>query len=147
VHVHGWSPECGRGTHGIAIIVKQWQHGNSDEAGHVHSEQRCLHPFERQQNHSPDVEQPVGQPPPCEHGLQRYSALLQRGSGDQQAGLHGPPPQPAHLGVSEPSETSVPVRKSPAPSELADMNLKNWRRDERRARALDALVEKSTGAA
>ena len=45
-------------------------------------------------------------------------------------GLHGPPPQPTQP-VTAPSETSVPVRKSPVPSEPAPSSLKNCRRDER----------------
>src|SRR5262245_47977221 len=45
-------------------------------------------------------------------------------------GLHGPPPQPTQK-VAAPSETPVPVRKSPVPSEPAPRSLKNWRRDER----------------
>jgi hypothetical protein len=115
--------------------VKQWQ--QPPGAGQVHSEQRIRQrgsgPL-TQQNHSPEVEQPVGQPPPCEHGLQGVVGCLslQRGSGDQQ-GLHGPPPQPAHW-TTEPSAMSVRVSHRPAPSEPAVMNLKNWRREDRCAR-------------
>jgi len=45
--------------------------------------------------------------------------------------------------VSEPTATPVRVRKSPAPSEPAPRNLKNCRRDERRASIFAALVETS----
>ncbi len=48
-------------------------------------------------------------------------------------GLQGPPPQPMQP-ETEPSETSVRVRKRPAPSEVAPMNLKKLRRDDFRAR-------------
>jgi len=64
--VQGWSPECSRGEHGIGSCVKQWQ----QPLGHEHSEQRWRHTVPlRQQNHSPDVEQPIGQPPIFVQGL------------------------------------------------------------------------------
>jgi hypothetical protein len=39
-HVHGWSPECSLGVHGMAVIVKQWHDGFAQPAGQLHSEQR-----------------------------------------------------------------------------------------------------------
>jgi hypothetical protein len=54
-------------------------------------------------------------------------------------GLQGPPPQPTQP-LTDPSVTSVRVRKSPAPSELAPRNLKNCLRDERRASIPAAFV-------
>jgi hypothetical protein len=95
----------------------------------LHSEQRIRQPLGWQQNHSPDVWQPGPQPPPWEQVLQGKLALSQIGPTPTH-GLHGPPPQPTQL-VTAPSETSVPVRKSPVPSEPAPSSLKNWRRDER----------------
>jgi hypothetical protein len=44
-----------------------------------------------------------------------------------------------------PSETSARVKKSPVPSEPAARNLKNWRRDERRASILAAWPAMSIG--
>jgi hypothetical protein len=44
----------------------------------------------------------------------------------------------------EPTLTSVRVRKRPVPSEPAARNLKNWRRDERRASERAAAPAKST---
>jgi hypothetical protein len=68
-HVQGWSPECSRGVHGTAMFVKHRHDGLAhDPAGQLHSEQRKRHPTRplvRQQNHSPDVMQPSGHPPPC----------------------------------------------------------------------------------
>ena len=55
----------------------------------------------------------------------------QVGAGDPH-GLHGPPPQPTQPEIA-PSETSVRVSHSPAPSEPAPRNLKNCRREDRRA--------------
>ena len=75
-HWHGWSPECDLGTHGMLIIVKQWQ----QPGGHEHSEQRCRHGVPvTQQNHSPVVVQPTGHPPACAHGLQGKSGWVQGG--------------------------------------------------------------------
>ena len=48
-------------------------------------------------------------------------------------GLQGPPPQPMQP-ETEPSVTSVRVRNRPAPSEVAPMNLKKFRREDLRAR-------------
>ncbi len=73
----------------------------------------------------------AGQPPPSWQVLHGKPAFVQIGPMPTH-GLHGPPPQPTHP-LTEPSETSVRVSHSPAPSEPAAMNLKNWRRDERRA--------------
>jgi len=106
--------------------------------GQLHSEHRNRHPARapplRQQNHSPPVLQPVGQPPPTEQVLHVYFppvTALHSPTGEKQ-GLHGPPPHPTQP-VIAPSETSVRVRKSPVPSEPAPSSLKNWRRDDRRA--------------
>ena len=44
-------------------------------------------------------------------------------------GLHGPPPQPTQPWIA-PSETFVPVRNSPAPSDPTPRNLKNCRLDD-----------------
>jgi hypothetical protein len=124
--VQGWSPECLRGVQGIAVRVKQWQAGVVHPPGQLHSEQRWRQTvFVRQQNHSPEVVQVAGQPPPCWQVLQGYDGfrLSQSGAGEPQ-GLHGPPPQPTQL-VIEPSVTLVPVRKSPAPSDPAVRNLTN----------------------
>jgi hypothetical protein len=118
--------------------VKQWQDGLLQPAGQLHSEQRKRHPWRgppvRQQNHSPPVLHPSGQPPPFWQVLQGYCPLVtlsQTPAGEKQ-GLQGPPPQPTQP-VTAPSETSVPVRKRPAPSEPAVRSLKNCRREERRA--------------
>jgi hypothetical protein len=66
--VQGWSPECNLGVHGMGRSVKQWQDGFPQPLGQLHSEQRKRHPVRvplvRQQNHSPPVLQPDGQPPP-----------------------------------------------------------------------------------
>jgi hypothetical protein len=136
-HGHGWSPECGVGLHGIATGVKQWHEGFVQlPAGQLHSEQRMRHRVPvTQQNHSPEVIQPSGQPPPTSQLLQLNppARLLQRVTGEKQ-GLHGPPGHPTHPDT-EPSATSVPVSQRPAPSEPALRNLKNWRREERRASA------------
>jgi hypothetical protein len=120
-------------------IVKQWQAELLHPLGQLHSEQRCRHTVPvTQQNHSPEVLQPGGQPPPSTHVLQGYApaglSWSQTWTGDQQ-GLHGPPPQPTQPPDTEPTETPVLVRKRPVPSEPAARNLKNWRRDERRASA------------
>jgi hypothetical protein len=55
--------------HGIAVFVKQWHAGSLQFwfGPQLHSEQRNRHPTRplvKQQNHSPDVMHPVGQPPP-----------------------------------------------------------------------------------
>ena len=109
--------------------MKQWQAPVWQSGGHEHSEQRNRQPWRgplfKQQNHSPPVVQPAGQPPPTwqvGHGRGGLR-VSQRGTGEKQL-LHGPPPQPTQPVVA-PSETSVPVRKSPAPSEPAPRNLKN----------------------
>jgi hypothetical protein len=120
--------------------VKQWQDGFEQPAGQLHSEHRMRHTVPvRQQNHSPEVVQPCGQPPPWTQVLQGYApaglSWSQRIAGDQH-GLHGPPPQPTHWFPStEPTETPVLVRKRPVPSEPAARNLKSCRRDDFRARA------------
>lgn len=141
-HVHGRSPECTRGWHGIGRSMKQRQHPCG--LGHEHSEQRKRHPTRvplvKQQNHSPDVVQPSGQPPPCAHGLQ---GIVEHCWNGEPHGLQGPPPQPTQWGVNEAAVAPVRVRKRPAPSEPAPRNLKNWRRDERRASAVDALEARS----
>jgi hypothetical protein len=59
-------------VHGIAVSVKQWHDGFAHPEGQLHSEQRKrqpTRPLVRQQNHSPPVEQPSGQPPPWTHVL------------------------------------------------------------------------------
>ena len=60
--------------HGIAVFVKQWHAGSLQFpfGPQLHSEQRNRHPtlpLFRQQNHSPDVMHPSGQPPPSWHVL------------------------------------------------------------------------------
>ena len=72
---HDWSPECSLGVHGTGRFVKQWHDGLLQPAGQLHSEQRKRHPVRplvRQQNHSPPVLQPSGQPPPAWQVLQGY---------------------------------------------------------------------------
>lgn len=112
--------------HGIAVSVKQWHVCSALQPPHEHSEQRILQPTRplvRQQNHSPVVVQPSGQPPPWTHVLQVKPMFSQSPRGEKQ-GLQGPPPQPMQPSVA-PSETPVRVRKSPAPSEPTPRNLKN----------------------
>jgi|SRR6188472_197269 len=120
-------------------IVKQWQAELLHPLGQLHSEQRCRHTVPvTQQNHSPEVLHPVGQPPPSTQVLQGYAPAgaseSQVCAGDQH-GLQGPPPQPTQPPDTDPTETPVLVRNRPVPSEPAARNLKNWRRDERRASA------------
>jgi hypothetical protein len=116
------------------MFVKQWQEGFAHPPGQLHSEQRKrqpTRPLVRQQNHSPPVEHPSGHPPPCTHVLQRKAPLVtwsQTPAGELH-GLHGPPPQPTQPWIA-PSETFVPVRKRPAPSEPTPRNLKNCRLDD-----------------
>jgi hypothetical protein len=51
--------------------VKQWQDGFEQPAGQLHSEHRMRHTVPvRQQNHSPPVLHPSGQPPPSSQVLQ-----------------------------------------------------------------------------
>jgi hypothetical protein len=120
----------------MPMFSKQWQLRFAQPGGQLHSEQRYRHPARpppvKQQNHSPDVWQPAGQPAPSAHVLHGKPAAVQIGPTPTH-GLQGPPPQPTHP-VTDPSETSVRVSHSPAPSEPAVRNLKNWRRDERCAR-------------
>ncbi len=139
--MQGWSPECGLGTHGMLIRVKQWQ----QPSGHEHSEQRWRQTVPvRQQNHSPEVEQPTGQPPASWHGLQgRFGRLAHSGCGEPH-GLQGPPPQPEQPPTAAPSETPVRVSQRPVPSEPAPRSLKNCRRDERRASVRAAFAVTST---
>ena len=126
--------------------MKQWQEGFAQPLGQLHSEQRIRQPgrvWVWQQNHSPPVLQPTGQPPACWQVLQgkfplAFSRLSQSGPIPTH-GLQGPPPHPTHP-VTEPSVTSVRVRKRPAPSEVALRNLKNCLRDERRASMSAAFV-------
>jgi hypothetical protein len=59
----------------MLMFVKQWQ----QPVGQEHSEHRCRQPFGRQQNHSPVVVQPTGQPPACTQGLQRKLGFVQTG--------------------------------------------------------------------
>ena len=127
--MHGLSPECCRGVHGIGSCTKQWQLRFWQPGGQLHSEQRIRHPLGWQQNHSPEVRHWGPQPPPSTQGLHGKPALVQIGPIPTH-GLHGPPPQPTQPETA-PSETSVPVRKSPVPSEPAPSSLKNWRREER----------------
>jgi hypothetical protein len=128
----------------MAVIVKQWQLGFAHPLGQLHSEQRWRHTVPvTQQNHSPPVEQPSGQPPPSWQGLQGNGGLrfVQNGPTPTH-GLHGPPPQPTQP-ETEPSETPVRVRYRLAPSEPAVMNLKNCLREERRASVRAAVPAKS----
>ena len=126
----------------MARSVKQWQAAVLHPPGQLHSEQRKRQfrrgPLERQQNHSPEVVHPWGQPPPCTQVLQGYVPaglrFSQIGAGEPH-GLHGPPPQPTQFPPIEPIETPVLVRNNPVPSDPAAMNLKNWRRDDLRASA------------
>jgi hypothetical protein len=140
VHGQGSSSECSLGVQGMLSIVKQWQAELLHPLGQLHSEQRCrqIPPLSvEQQNHSPEVLQPVGQPPPWMQVLQGYAVGLswsQSPTGDQH-GLQGPPPHPTQPPDTDPTETPVLVRNKPVPSEPAAMNLKNWRLEERRASA------------
>jgi len=107
--------------------VKQWHAELAHPSGQLHSEQRCRQTVPvRQQNHSPEVLQPVGQPPPCRHVLQGYAPglkLSHTGAGEPQ-GLQGPPPQPTQY-KTEPSETPVLVKNKPVPREPAARNFMN----------------------
>ena len=143
---HGWSPECRRGVQGIAVFVKQWQAGSLQLpfGPQLHSEQRKRHPTRpvvKQQNHSPDVMQPVGHPPPSWHVLHGKPRFSQICAGEKH-GLHGPPPQPTQL-VTAPRETPVRVRKRPVPSVPAPRNLKNCLREERLASERAAMFARS----
>ena len=100
LHAQGSSPECSLGVQGMLRSVKQWQEAVLHPPGQLHSEQRrrqMLPVSTWQQNHSPEVVHPCGQPPPCRQVLQGYVpgglSWSQRMAGDQH-GLHGPPPQP-----------------------------------------------------
>ena len=119
----------------MPMFSKQWQLRFPQPGGQLHSEQRNRHPLRppllRQQNHSPDVWQAAGQPAPSAHVLHGKPAFVQIGPTPTH-GLQGPPPQPTQP-ATEPRETSVRVSQSPAPSEPAPRNLKNCRREERRA--------------
>jgi hypothetical protein len=139
-------------VHGIAVLVKQWHWlPSAHPGGQLHSEQRKRHPTRplvRQQNHSPDVEQPSGHPPPCWHVLHVKPRFSQIWAGDAH-GLHGPPPQPTQ-NETEPRETPVRVRKSPVPSVPAPRNLKNCRLDDfpaslRAAAAVRSIYEARLG--
>ena len=69
-HGQGSSSECSLGVQGMLSIVKQWHAGLLHPLGQLHSEQRCRQTVPvTQQNHSPDVVQPAGQPPPCSQVL------------------------------------------------------------------------------
>jgi hypothetical protein len=127
------------GWQGTWSCVKQWHDEFPQPGGQLHSEHRMRHPLGWQQNHSPEVWQPIGQPPPFEHVLHGKlpARVSQTGAGEKH-GLHGPPPQPTQPDTA-PSETSVRVSQSPTPSEPAPMNLKNCLRDERRASTCAAL--------
>ena len=120
-HVHGWSPEWSRGVHGIAVFVKQWHAGSlqfpvgrscTRSSG---SGTRPV-PLVRQQNHSPDVMQPVGQPPPCSQVLHVKPRFSQICAGEKH-GLHGPPPQPTQLG--DRAEGDAGAREEEAGAERA----------------------------
>ena len=114
------------GWQGIPRFVKQEQLGLVHPPGQLHSEQRRRHCVAvMQQNHSPDVEQPSGHPPPCWQGLHgncSVGAWPQGGAPTQ--GLQGPPPQPTQP-EADPSETSARVKNKPVPSALAVRSLKN----------------------
>lgn len=92
--------------------MKQWQEVFAHPLGQLHSEQRMRHTVPvMQQNHSPLVLQPSGQPPPCWQVLQGYGVgtmFVQIGPMPTH-GLQGPPPQPTQP-ATEPSVTSVRVR-------------------------------------
>ena len=124
----------------MLVSVKQWQAGDEHPPGQLHSEQRMRHTVPvTQQNHSPPVEQPSGQPPPSWQDLQGNGGFRFVQIGPMPThGLQGPPPQPTHP-ETEPSETPVRVRYRLAPSEPAPRNLKNCLRDERRASARAAV--------
>jgi hypothetical protein len=105
-----------------------------DPAGQLHSEQRNrqpTRPLVRQQNHSPEVMQPSGQPPPCWQVLHTYwpPVTVSHWPTGEPHGLQGPPPQPTQPWIA-PSETFVPVRNRPAPSDPTPRNLKNCRLDD-----------------
>ena len=53
----------------------------------------------RQQNHSPPVEQPGGQPPPCWHVLQTYwpAVTSSHNPAGEKHGLQGPPPAARYI--------------------------------------------------
>ena len=115
------------------MSVKQWQDMSVQSwfGPQLHSEQRKRQPTRpvvKQQNHSPEVRQPSGQPAPCWQVLHGKPASVQIGPTPVH-GLQGPPPQPTQPETA-PSETPVRVRKSPVPSELTPRNLKNWRLDD-----------------
>ena len=104
----------------MLMSVKQRQQPCGE--GQEHSEQRRRHCVAVvQQNHSPVVAQPSGQPPAWLHGL--HGIVLHWTNGDPH-GLHGPPPQPTQW-TTAPSATFARERKRPAPSELMPRNLKS----------------------
>ncbi|MEK6275122.1 MAG: hypothetical protein AABM30_07260 [Actinomycetota bacterium] len=92
--------------------MKQWHDVFAHPLGQLHSEQRMRQGVPvRQQNHSPLVLQPAGQPPPCWQVLHGYDVgcmSVQIGPMPTH-GLQGPPPQPTQP-ATEPSVTSVLVR-------------------------------------
>jgi hypothetical protein len=111
----------------------------------LHSEQRIRQPVRPdvwQQNHSPEVWHPGPHPPPSWHVLHGNPASEQIGPMPTH-GLQGPPPQPTQPWIA-PSETFVPVRKSPVPSELTPRNLKNCRLDDLPASLRAAAEVRST---
>ena len=78
----------------MARFVKQWHAGSLQLpfGPQLHSEQRKrqpTRPLVRQQNHSPDVMQPSGQPPPCWQVLHVKPRFSQSPAGEKH-GLHGP---------------------------------------------------------
>jgi hypothetical protein len=92
-------------------LVKHRHEGFPQPLGQLHSEQRIRQTVPvTQQNHSPLVLQPTGQPPPYSHFLQGNAGVTTSHSptGDPH-GLQGPPPQPMQP-RTEPSVTSVRVR-------------------------------------
>jgi hypothetical protein len=89
--------------------MKQWQLRFWHPGGQLHSEQRMRHTVPvTQQNHSPEVRHPAGQPPPSWQVLHGKPAFVQIGPTPTH-GLQGPPPQPTQP-ATEPSVTSVLVR-------------------------------------
>jgi hypothetical protein len=95
--VHGWSPECCRGVHGIGSCTKQWQLRFWQPGGQLHSEQRIRHPVRSevwQQNHSPEVRHSGPQPPPSTQVLHGKPALVQLGAVSGCVGCGGGPCNP-----------------------------------------------------
>ncbi len=127
-------PSAARGLHVMPMFVKQWQRG------FAHSRPGSCTPssgngtrldrrYVRQQNHSPEVEQPSGHPAPWRARLARKWPATVADRPMPTHGLQGPPPQPTQPG-RDPARPPCAVRQRPAPSDPTPRNLKSCRCDE-----------------